>query len=391
MLIKQFPVPDLRCGKEHGKLTEKFTLSLSDGMVNRGCWERMKKVMRRAEKGEKLTLVFLGGSITQGCLATVHEKCYAYLTYLWWKEKYPKAEIVYINAGIGGTTSQFGIARADQDVLSYHPDLVFVEFSVNDENTPFFQETYEGLLRHLYGDESAPAVMLIHNIQYDVGKTAEEIHQELGNYYQLPCVSMKSTIYARIMAGNFGSRDVTEDDLHPNDRGHRMLTDVITYYLEQIDKEKDTAEEEAAMPAPMTANAYEHSTRYQSKDCTPKMHGFLPDIREKDYYTDVYKGGWTAKEKGDEIHFSVEGSGIAVQFRQSVKKPAPIAKAILDGDEEHAVILDANFELDWGDNLALETLLYHGENKMHDLVIRIEERHEDDAVEFYLVSVIASY
>ncbi len=55
------------------------------------------------------------------------------------------------------------------------------------------------------------------------------------------------------------------------------------------------------------------------------------------------------------------------------------------------MILNANFELDWGDNLALETLLYHGENKMHDLVIRIEERHEDDAVEFYLVSVIASY
>lgn len=368
-----------------------FTLSLSDGMVNRGSWERIKKVMRRAEKGEKVTIAFLGGSITQGCLATVHEKCYAYLTYLWWKERYPKAEMVYVNAGIGGTTSQFGIARVDQDVLAYHPDLVFVEFSVNDENTSFFQETYEGLLRYLYGNGSAPAVMIIHNIQYDVGKTAEEIHRELGKYYQLPCVSMQSTIYAKMMAGNFDSRDVTEDDLHPNDRGHRMLADVITYYLEQIDQEKDTVEEEPAMPAPMTADAYEHSTRYQCKDCMPKMQGFVPDTREKDYYSDVFKGGWTAKEKGAEIHFSLEGNGIAVQFRQSVKKPAPIAKAIVDGEEEHGVILDANFELDWGDNLAIETVLYHGENKKHDLVIRIEETHEDDAVEFYLVSVIASY
>lgn len=372
-------------------MTEKdFTISLPDGMVNRGNWERMKKVMRRAQNGEKITVAFLGGSITQGCLATVHEKCYAYLTYLWWKEKYPKAEITYVNAGIGGTTSQFGVARADQDVLSYHPDLVFVEFSVNDENNTFFQETYESLLRHIYGDALAPAVMIIHNIKYDDGKTAERIHRGLGEYYRLPCVSMQSTIYAKMKEGAFGSRDVTEDDLHPNDRGHRMLADVITYYLEQIDKEKETVEEEIAMPSPMTANAYEHSVRYQSQDCNPDMQGFTPDTREKDYYTDVYKGGWTAKEKGAEIHFHVKGSGIAVQFRQSVKRPAPIAKAIVDGDEQHAVILDANFELDWGDNLALTTVLYHGKDKEHDLVIRIEETHADDAVEFYLVSVIVS-
>lgn len=367
-----------------------FTLSLPDGMVNRGGWERIKKVMRRAQNGEKITVAFLGGSITQGCLATVHEKCYAYLTYLWWKERYPKAEITYVNAGIGGTTSQFGVARADQDVLSYQPDLVFLEFSVNDENTSFFQETYESLLRHIYGDESSPAVMLIHNIKYDDGKTAEKIHRELGNHYQIPCVSMRSTIYAKMKEGGFGSRDVTEDDLHPNDRGHRMLADVVTYYLEQIDREKDIIEEEAAMPAPLTESAYERSVRYQCMNSMPDMRGFAPDTREKDYYTDVYKGGWTAKEKGAEIHFHVEGSGIAVQFRQSVKRPAPVAKAVVDGDEEHAVILDGNFELDWGDNLALENVLYHGENKGHDLVVRIEETHEDDAVEFYLVSVIVS-
>ena len=57
-----------------------MTLSLADGMVNRGNWERIKKVMRRAAKGEKLTIAFLGGSITQGCLSSVPEKCYAYLT-----------------------------------------------------------------------------------------------------------------------------------------------------------------------------------------------------------------------------------------------------------------------------------------------------------------------
>lgn len=367
-----------------------MTLSLADGMVNRGNWERIKKVMRRAAKGEKLTIAFLGGSITQGCLSSVPEKCYAYLTYLWWKQKYPEAKIKYVNAGIGGTTSQFGVARVDQDVLQYEPDLVFVEFSVNDQNTEFFKETYEGLLRHIYGAETEPAVMIIHNIKYDDGQTAEEIHKALGDYYQLPCVSMQSTIYAKMKAGGFTSRDITADDLHPNDTGHQLLADVITYYLEQIDREKDLEEENVRMPLPVTANGYERSFRYQSKDITPAMEGFLPDTREKEYYTDIFKGGWTAGKQGAHIKFILEGSEIAVQFRQSVAKPAPIARAVVDGDEEHAVILDANFEEDWGDNLALTTVLFHGENRTHELVITIAEAHERDAADFYLTSVIVS-
>ena len=46
---------------------------------------RLKNCMRRAEKGETLTIGFFGGSVTQGCAATVHEKCYAYRVFDWWR------------------------------------------------------------------------------------------------------------------------------------------------------------------------------------------------------------------------------------------------------------------------------------------------------------------
>ncbi len=39
---------------------------------------RLKNCMRRAMKGEKLTIGFFGGSITQGCLATEHERAYSW-------------------------------------------------------------------------------------------------------------------------------------------------------------------------------------------------------------------------------------------------------------------------------------------------------------------------
>lgn len=40
--------------------------------------KRLKDCMKRAEEGEELTIGFLGGSITQGNLATTMENTYAY-------------------------------------------------------------------------------------------------------------------------------------------------------------------------------------------------------------------------------------------------------------------------------------------------------------------------
>ena len=107
--------------------------------------------MRRAMKGEKLTIGFFGGSITQGCLATEHERAYSYRVFQWWKDTFPQAEISYVNGGIGGTTSYFGASRIWQDLLVYQPDVVVVDFSVNDREgqEAFFQETYEGVIRRI--------------------------------------------------------------------------------------------------------------------------------------------------------------------------------------------------------------------------------------------------
>ena len=73
--------------------------------------------------------------------------------------------------------------------------------------------------------------------------------------------------------------------------------------------------------------------------------------------TDCFRYGWTAKKTGDAITFLAEGSCIAVQYRKSVKLPAPVALAVVDDDTEHAVRLDANFDETWGDKLELATLL----------------------------------
>ena len=48
------------------------------------------------------------------------------------EKTYPEAHIKFHDAAIGGTPSKLGVFRMDRDVLPYKPDLIFIEFAVND-------------------------------------------------------------------------------------------------------------------------------------------------------------------------------------------------------------------------------------------------------------------
>ena len=367
-----------------------YQIKYENGIANHGNLYRLKKVMDRAKAGEPLNIAFLGGSITQGSLSTKPEFCYAYHVYEWWKKTFPQADFTYINAGIGGTTSQFGVARAEADLLSKEPDFVIIEFSVNDDSTEHFMETYEGLVRKVYTSKTKPAVLLVHNVFYNNGANAQLMHGRIARHYNLPAVSMQSTIYPEVVAGRIENREITPDDLHPNDAGHALVASVITYFLDKVKTEDATEQSEPDYPTPLTKNTYEKSIRHQNSDENVVCHGFVAETSPQTDITDCFKHGWTASKKGDSITLDVEGCNISVQYRKSVKLPAPVAEIIVDGDAEHAVRLDANFDETWGDKLELDTILEHGENKVHKVEVRLTETHENDAVPFYLVSVIGS-
>ena len=376
-------------------ITEKIpSVDYSKAVSNAGNLHRIKNVMKRAAAGESITVGFLGGSITQGCAATHPDKCYAHKVYEWFAESFPKADIKYLNAGIGATDSQFGCARADSDLLVYDPDICFVEFSVNDEATDHYQETYEGLVRKILSSDSSRALMLIHNVRYDDGGNSQLQHSRVARRYDVPAVSMRDVIYPELEGGRLDNRVITADDLHPNDIGHSLVASVIISVLDDIRKHMD---EESApvkeMPAPETANAYEDSVRYRNDSTSGIMtdaKGFDKDSLPQDVIGDVFRKGWTATEKGSYITFKVYGSCIGVQYRKTIQKPAPAATLILDGNTDTPVILDADFKETWGDKLVLETVLDHGENREHTVRIELMDTHPGDVLPFYLVSVIAS-
>lgn len=364
---------------------------------------RLKNLMKRAANGESLVIGFLGGSITQGSLSSTPKTCYAYLVYEWWKKSFPNAAFSFVNGGIGGTTSHYGGARAWKDVLCYRPDIVTVDFSVNDDANEFFEETYEGTIRRLLAAPSAPAVVVLNNVFYDTGKNAQDYHNRIADHYGIPHVSIKDTVYPDVESGKIVRADITPDNLHPNDKGHRLVADEICKLLDSIKAEveeetiageniegKSTKTEASVLlPAPLTENAYEHSRLIQIQDNEAILDGFLVDPIEKKGMLDIFKNGWTAAHTNDKISFEIECSCLAVQYRKSVQQPVPKAKAVIDGDEAHAVILDGNFTEDWGDCLYLEPLLHHAEKKVHRIEIIVTDA-KDIVRPFYLVSLIVS-
>lgn len=364
---------------------------------------RLKNLMKRAANGESLVIGFLGGSITQGSLSSTPKTCYAYLVYEWWKKSFPNAAFSFVNGGIGGTTSHYGGARAWKDVLCYRPDIVTVDFSVNDDANEFFEETYEGTLRRLLMAPSAPAVVVLNNVFYDTGKNAQDYHNRIADHYGIPHVSIKDTIFPDVESGKIVRADITPDNLHPNDKGHSLVADEICKLLDSIKAEVEEeaiageniedksmkTEESIVLPEPLTENAYEHSRLIQIQDNEAILDGFLVDPIEKKGMLDIFKNGWTAAHTNDKISFEIECSCLAVQYRKSVQQPVPKAKAVIDGDEEHAVILDGNFTEDWGDCLYLEPLLNHAEKKVHRIEITVTDA-KDIVRPFYLVSLIVS-
>ena len=110
----------------------------------------------RAQAGDRLTVVFYGASLTWGANATdqnyfsYRARVAARLT-----EKYPLARFTFHDAAIGGTGSQLGVFRLDRDVLARKPDLVFVDFTANDDinsDDPETLASYESIIRRLVAE-----------------------------------------------------------------------------------------------------------------------------------------------------------------------------------------------------------------------------------------------
>jgi len=312
-------------------------------LVSPGDPARLDRVLAKARRGEPLTVAVIGGSITEGALASSAAKCWASLTARWWRERFPQAKIEFFNAGIGATGSDIGAHRVQKDLLAHHPDFIVVEFAANDGNETKWAETLEGLLRQILKQPNHPAVMLFFTM-HDNGDSAQQWHTLVGRHYGLPMVSYRDALWPEVRSGRMKWSDISPDVVHPNDRGHAYCAAFIGAFLDRqlaaLPAEGRFAPLEP-LPAPLFTDLYEHTDFYDAANLQPKRNeGWITAVSDP-----RFGPLWSATRPGSVLEFEVEGTVVSMIYRV-VKAEMGMAEVQLD--DGPTVKLNGWFKETWG-------------------------------------------
>ncbi len=359
-----------------------FTQEMIDrSLTGIGNTERLHRAIDKARRGEQVTIAYLGGSITEGALAQPQQtKCYAFVSAKLFAQKFMQdsKQLMYVNAGISGTPSLLGITRLQQDVLSKKPDIVFVEFAVNDATDAPSREVYESLVRKLLTSETQPAVILLFTLM-NSGYSAQAHMQAIGEHYDLGMVSVRDAVQPQINLGKMTWADYSTDYAHPTTEGHAFIADLIGHYFD-----KAAATEPVPYQMPEEARygkCWEGLTNIVKDDAAILSQGSFPHGPASCY---TYRSGWVhraAKGGTEPLVLQVNGARMTLAFKQEKSLNCATAEVWVDGKLKTK--LPGYAENAWG-NVVTEAI-FLGESGPHRVELRISE--EDANKNFTLLGI----
>jgi hypothetical protein len=243
--------------------SDQYNSMISKSLLNLGNNRRLKTAIDKARDGEDVTIAYIGGSITQGAGAKpIHTECYAYRSYVKFKEMFGRNggdNVHFVKAGVGGTPSELGMIRYDRDILrdgKVKPDIVIVEFAVNDAGDETKGVCYESLILNILSAENNPAVVLLFSVFANDWNLQERL-SPVGLLYNLPMVSVSDAVVKQFQLNKGEGNIITKrqffyDIFHPTNDGHIIMADCLTYLFEQAaksayDDEDITLEKEPAI------------------------------------------------------------------------------------------------------------------------------------------------
>ena len=219
----------------------------------------------RAGGDDEIRIGYLGGSITAAPGWRVKSLA-------WLQERFPEAKLAEINAAIGGTGSDLGVFRCQQDVLRHQPDLLFVEFAVNDGGAAPKQihQAMEGIVRQTWAANPETDIIFVYTLSQpfledlQAGKFSRSASamEEVADHYGIPTIHLGMEVAKREAAGSLifkgekGAKDVapesgapmvfSTDGVHPLvETGHQLYLEAIARSWEKLEA---APKAEAAVP-----------------------------------------------------------------------------------------------------------------------------------------------
>lgn len=338
--------------------------------------DRIIRVIQKAMRGEDITLGVLGGSITMGANVLKEDRyAHSYAGILReWLENTFDVKVNLVNAGIGATTSTFGVHRIEKDLLQYNPDLVVLEYAVNENESETTNKTYEDCVRRILASGDDTALILLFTVRYSkltdnsynkvtcyypeqaVSGTTTYYNNQgaqmvIGNNYNLPMISYMDCIVPLIEnetlewkgSTNKGS-NLTTDDIHPSYFGHQIIASLLSDYIANIaeDVTADTQTVVETMADALYGATYTNAKFYNSCDLPEEWitsmgsfkaaHDICPEYIDYEILTH----GWKANsaDKAEPMVLNIPGAKSVTMLMLRTKKIADGIKATVTVTKE---------------------------------------------------------
>ncbi len=322
------------------------------------------KELKGPEKAELMTkIAFLGDSITAGSQASSDNQ-YTKVLQTWWEERF-SFYASWNNAGIGATDSYLAVHRVDNDVLAEEPDIIFIEF-INDQDSEFYKSTMDSLVRKCLSMPNKPAVILIEMTMED-GTCPQNVHTQIAEAYDLPVISYHDAVLPEVQAGNIDWKEISPDNIHPNDVGHRMLGDMLINFISGVADKMDSAAEPTEFKADSpTGDKYHDATLADNSSplaVVTENDGF--DLESSPWN---FQNGWRTITGGS-ITFEIECKNLGMLYYKTINGESGVATITVDGTE--LMDLDADFTGGWGDYATNTELFATDEKKVHTVTISV--------------------
>ena len=186
---------------------------------------RLTQKLTAAENGSPLTVAYLGGSITEGKNYTT-----PFSNYL--KNTFAKGSFKEINAGLSGTSSVVGLVRSEKQIVEQKPDIIFLEFSVNDHEDILYKKCFESCIKKFLDMPNAPAVCVLIN-RAKGGFSSQSQMYPIGRNFDIPVISMDDALTKAFNSGSLRPDDYYTDEYHPHKNGGQLIADCLGYYVRQ--------------------------------------------------------------------------------------------------------------------------------------------------------------
>lgn len=335
-------------------------------LLSTGDMTRMADVFQKAQNGEDITVAYIGGSITEGYNAGTTE-FYAKTCTDLLQSYFPDITVTGVNAGISGTPSLLGNLRLERDVLSADPDIVFVEFAVNDGQTAEYKNAYESLVRTLLTQDKDIAVVLLFTV-LDSGYTCQEHMSQIGENYGLPMISVHDSVYEEIEAGRMTWQDYSDDQSHPNAYGHKCITDFVDNYYQKVlpVAAENAGEVDKNLPAPVFSGKY---MNMHYMDSANMENVELDNFTQYDTHGNFHNGWFYKSTDGGSMKFTLNCSVLEMVFKANNSEKYGTADIYIDGVKTSSV--SSNMADGWNNPVTVY-LIDDDSSAEHTVEIRME-------------------